>query len=76
MSVCGSPWLIPERVEEPCGHTVPESILATLSFGEKAGGVASSERLADNQALKNVVNQATHDLRLVVLRLGRHRCFP
>ena len=74
MSVCGSPWpdhvgvlldFILERVEEPCGHTVPESILATLAFMEKAGGVASGERLADNQALKNVVNQATHDLQLV-----------
>ena len=74
MSVCGSPWpdhvgvlldFILERVEEPCGHTVPESILATLAMMEKAGGVASGERLADNQALKNVVNQATHDLQLV-----------
>ena len=74
MSVCGSPWpdhvgvlldFILERVEEPCGHTVPESILATPAFMQKAGGVASGERLADNQALKNVVNPATHDLRFV-----------
>ena len=71
LSVCGSPWpqhvgivldYVLERVGEPCGHTVPEAILATVAFMEKAGGVGCGARLADNQALKNVVNQATHDL--------------
>ena len=65
ISVCGSLWptrvgivldYVLERVEEPCGHTVPEAILATASFMEKAGGLGCGARVAGDQAPKNVVS--------------------
>ena len=40
---------------------VPEAILATVAIMEIAGGVDCGARLADNQALMNVVSHATHD---------------
>ncbi|CAE7746198.1 unnamed protein product, partial [Symbiodinium necroappetens] len=52
-----------ERYLEPCARTVPQAILASLSFLEKAGGVASDERfLSPLPALRNTVNQLTADL--------------
>ena len=51
-----------ERAEEPCGRTIPEAMLATLVFFEKVGCVRSADRLRAAPILRNMVNQATHDL--------------
>ena len=54
IGACGAPWpahigvvldYLQERVEEPCGRTIPEAILATLAFFEKVGCVLSADRL-------------------------------
>ena len=53
-----------ERFDEPCARTVPISILSAIGFMEKAGGVALQDRMANQQTLKNLVNQGVMDLEL------------
>ena len=66
LGVAGVPWpphiglvldYMQERLDEPCARTVPISILSALGFMEKAGGVALHDRMANQQTLKNMVNQ-------------------
>lgn len=73
LGVAGVPWpphigvvldYMQERLDEPCARTVPSSILSALGFMEKAGGVALHDRMANQQTLKNMVNQGVMDLEL------------
>ena len=40
----------------------PAAILSALGFMEKSGGVALGDRMANQQTLKNMVNQSVMDL--------------
>ena len=51
-----------ERVAEPCGRTVPGSILVAFRFLEKVGGVTVRGRVSGEQVLRNCVDQSTMDL--------------
>ena len=71
LGVAGVPWpphiglvldYLQERLDEPCARNVPISILSALGFMEKAGGVALHDRMANQQTLKNMVNQGVMDL--------------
>ena len=71
LGACGCPWpshvgvvldYLRERVDEPCGRTVPEAVASAIAFMEKVGCVPGPERMSASQILRNFVNQATHDL--------------
>ena len=71
LGVAGVPWpphiglvldYVQERIQEPCARTVPAAILSALGFMEKSGGVTLSDRMANQQTLKNMVNQSVMDL--------------
>ena len=71
LGVAGEPWpphigivldYVQERTQEPCARTVPAAILGALGFMEKSGGVALGDRMANQQTLKNMVNQSVMDL--------------
>jgi|AACY02.9.fsa_nt_gi hypothetical protein len=51
-----------QRAEAPCGPTIPEAVMSTLAFHEKAGGVARDERLSANSFLRRAVEQMTMQL--------------
>ena len=63
LGACGQAWptkieivldYLHERVGEPCARSVPEAILASLVFMEKAGCVASADKLSILPILKNL----------------------
>ena len=71
LGACRCPWpshvgvvldYLRERVDEPCGRTVPEAVVSAFAFMEKVGCVPAPERVSTSQILRNFVNQATHDL--------------
>ena len=58
----GVPWFrepsdvmeyVAQRLEEPCGKSVPSSILATLRFLEESAEIPESQRLSMDGALRN-----------------------
>jgi hypothetical protein len=51
-----------ERAMEPCGKTVPQSILEAMAFMEDKGGVAKTERLSLDPSLTNTIQSITRDL--------------
>ena len=60
----GAPWskdavLVMDYLEvlaaEPCGRTVPRSVLQALAFGEDKGGVPVGERISEDRVLQNYV---------------------
>ena len=51
-----------ERALEPCGHTVPSSLLQSLQLLESVGGQDKEKRLGSFQILYNVVKNLEKDL--------------
>ncbi len=51
-----------ERALEPCGHTVPGSLLGSLQLLESVGGQEREQRLGSSPVLVNVVRNLGKDL--------------
>jgi hypothetical protein len=51
-----------DRSEEPCGPTVPASILSTVRFFEEIGGVDSARKLSANHLVLNLVSELRIEL--------------
>ena len=51
-----------ERALEPCGPTIPASLLMALQMVESVGGVPKDERLGQNSMVMNVVRNLTQQL--------------
>ena len=61
LGACGWPWpshvgivldYLRERVDEPCGRTVPEAVVSAFAFMEKVGCVPGPERVSASQILR------------------------
>jgi hypothetical protein len=51
-----------ERADEPCGPSVPGSVLGMVAFLEEIGGRPEAERLASNSAVRSIVDELKLDL--------------
>ncbi len=51
-----------ERIYEPCGFTVPGTILGMVGFFEDVGAIPAIHRLSENQAVKSFVAEAKLEL--------------
>ena len=51
-----------ERADEPCGPSVPGSILSMVAFLEEIGGRPVNERLASDTAVKSIVDELKLEL--------------
>ena len=70
---------IMHRVAEPCGKSIPTSLMKTLMFIEVAGEVPEKERLCKHPALQNTLEEVNHGhRRWTTWRAGggRHREGP
>jgi len=51
-----------ERADEPCGPSVPGSVLGMVAFLEEIGGRPEAERLASNSAVRSIVDELKLEL--------------
>ena len=63
---------IMHRVAEPCGKSIPTSLMKTLMFIEVAGEVPEKERLCKHPALQNTLEEVNLELGSLDLR-GRRQ---